>query len=112
MNNTQLIYSKIYRLLTVFVHLIQSKYLSSLSKLYLSLKEVFYSVFQANKVQVIGCLYSNLYELALIAVTVPHALFKRCNLLLSRSGKAISRNIVSQSIQAILLEKLGGCICC
>jgi putative transposase len=32
--------------------------------------------------------------------------------LLSLSGKAISRSLISQSIQAILLEKLGGCICC
>jgi hypothetical protein len=32
--------------------------------------------------------------------------------LLSLSGEAISRSLISQSIQAILLEKLGCCICC
>ena len=32
--------------------------------------------------------------------------------LLSLSGKAIFRSLISQSIQAILLEKLGSCICC
>jgi hypothetical protein len=32
--------------------------------------------------------------------------------LLSLSGKAISRSLINQSIQAIVLEKLGGCICC
>jgi RNA-directed DNA polymerase len=32
--------------------------------------------------------------------------------LLSLSGKATARSLISQSIQAILLEKLGGCICC
>jgi hypothetical protein len=32
--------------------------------------------------------------------------------LLSLSGSAISKSIIRQSIQAILLEKPGGCICC
>jgi hypothetical protein len=31
--------------------------------------------------------------------------------LLSLSGRAISRSFISQSIQAILLQKLGCCIC-